>query len=147
MPSEEPYLAAFTLEYAYKRSLGPTLSRFFTGLRDGILLGARTDGGRVLAPPTEYDPLTGRDITDLVEVGPGGTVTTWTWCAQPPPPCPLTTPFAWALVHLDGADTAMLHAVVAPQDTMHTGMRVRARWADARSGSLWDLTFEPEPAT
>ena len=33
--------APYVLEYAYKRSLGPALRAFFTGLRDGRVVGAR----------------------------------------------------------------------------------------------------------
>lgn len=146
MTEPAPYTAPFVLEYAYKRSLGPVLSRFFTGLRDGVLLGAKTADGRILVPPTEYDPQTGHDVTDLVPLTGSGTVTTWTWCETPPPGCPLSGPFAWALVQLDGADTAILHALEAPQGTVVSGMRVSVRWAEARSGSLWDFSFQPEDA-
>jgi hypothetical protein len=53
---------------------------------------------------------------------------------------PLTRPFAWALIRLDGADTAMVHVVDAgTSDSMSTGMRVRARWADAPIGSIRDI--------
>src|SRR5207237_320655 len=42
-------------------------------------------------------------------------------------------------------DTAMLHVVdVASPDDMSTGMRVRARWAEQRPGSIRDIAcFEP----
>ena len=144
MTEPAPYTAPFVLEYTYKRSLGPVLSQFFTGLRDGVLLGARTPSGRILAPPTEYDPETGQAVESLVPIGPGGVVTGWTWCEQLPHGCPLQAPFAWALIKPDGADTAMTHVVVAPRDAMRTGMRVRCQWAETRSGGLWDMTFAPE---
>jgi uncharacterized protein len=64
---------------------------------------------------------------------------------------PLAGPFAWALIRLDGADTAMLHAVDAGSPAaMRTGLRVRARWAASWVGSIRDLEcFEPcdGPAT
>jgi uncharacterized protein len=58
----------------------------------------------------------------------------------------LQRPFAWALVQLDGADTAMLHAVDAGDETaMSTGMRVRVRWSEQREGHIKDIScFEPE---
>ena len=74
----DPFVAPFTLAYTYKRSLGPILSRFFTELREGHILGARTARGTVVVPPCEYDPETGADVLDLVEVGPEGRVTSWT---------------------------------------------------------------------
>ena len=58
---------------------------------------------------------------------------------------PFDRPFGWALVRLDGADTAMLHAVDAPgADAMSTGMRVKVRWREEREGSITDIEcFEP----
>ena len=136
-------VAPFVLEYAYKRSLGPVQSQFLTGLRAGRLQGGKAADGSVLMPPTEYDPATGEDVSELVAVGPEGTVTTWTWLPEPPAGSPLSEPFAWALIKLDGADTAMLHAVAGAEADMKTGMRVRPRWAEERSGSIRDiLCFE-----
>ncbi len=141
--------APHVMEYPYRRSLGPVLGRFFTGLRDARIEGNRTRAGRVLVPPMEYDPDTGEDVSDeWVEVGPGGLVTTWTWIAQPRACHPSDVPFAYALIQLDGADTRMLHVVDAgAEGNMSTGMRVRARFADAREGRIQDiLCFEPEAA-
>ena len=136
----------YVLEYTYRRSVGPVLGRFLAGLRDGKLLGARTAGGRVLVPPAEYDPDTSQPVGDLVEVGPGGSVTTWTWVETPSPRHPLPHPFAWALVKLDGADAPMLHAVDAGSPgAMRTGMRVKVRWRASREGEIGDIAcFEPE---
>ena len=46
-------------------------------------------------------------------MGPEGTVVSWSWMPEPLAGQPLAEPFAWALIRLDGADTAMLHAVDA----------------------------------
>ncbi len=104
MAVSEVLRAPHVLEFPYKRSLGPVIGGFMTGLRDGRILGARTKDGRVIVPPTEYDPETGGDVeADLVEVGPSGTVRTWSWASNPRPDQPLDRPFAWVLVDLDGA--------------------------------------------
>ena len=142
-------VAPHVLEFpgGYKRSLGPVVGRFLTGLRDGEMWGVKTASGRVLAPPTEYDPDTGEAVTDdWVTVGPGGTVTTWAWVAEARPKHPLDRPFAWALVKLDGADTTMLHAIDAESEgAMSTGMRVRPRWRAERVGHISDIEcFEVE---
>jgi uncharacterized OB-fold protein len=143
---ENALSAPYVLEYTYRRSLGPVLSRFLTGLKDKRIEGVRTQAGRVLVPPAEYDPDTGEATTEFVEVGQSGTVTTWSWVSEPRKNQPLTRPFAWALVKLDGADTCMLHAVDAVTAAkMQTGMRVRARWKAERAGSIQDIAcFEPE---
>ena len=141
--------APHVMEYPYRRSLGPVLGRFFTGLRDARIEGNQTRAGRVLDPPMEYDPDTGEDVSDeWTEVGPGGLVTTWTWIAKPRACHPSDVPFAYALIQLDGADTPMLGVVRAPDESaMSTGMRVRVQWADDRSGQMQDIAgFVPEGA-
>lgn len=137
--------APLVVEFPFTRSLGPVQSAFLTGLRERTVLGVRTCDGKVLVPPVEYDPVTAEEIRDLVEVAATGTVTTWAWNPDPRPHQPLTTPFAWVLVRLDGADTALLHVLDAPgPDAVHTGMRVRVRWALSRTGAITDIAcFEP----
>jgi uncharacterized OB-fold protein len=143
----QPLHAPLEIGFDYTRSLGPTLSRFMTALAGRRILGARGADGRVHVPPFEFDPQTGGPPEELVPVGPGGTVTTWSWARRPVDGQPLGHPFAWALIRLDGADTAMLHAVDAGSPAaMHTGMRVRARWADSLAGHIRDIAcFEPWP--
>jgi uncharacterized OB-fold protein len=139
-----------TIEYPFSRTTGPVIGAFFTSLREGFVVGVRGTDGRVIVPPQEYDPVTADDLTEIVEVGDAGEVTTWAWVTEPSLDQPLDRPFAWALIKLDGADTALLHAVDAPgMDAMRTGMRVRARWRDAaeREGHINDIVcFEPEEA-
>jgi uncharacterized protein len=143
----EPLSAPHAIDYTYTRSTGPMIGAFLTGLRDCRIIGVRGADGRVLVPAIDYDPVTSDDLSELVEVADSGVVTTWAWNAQPLEGQPLSHPFAWVLVRLDGADTAMLAALDTdrPADVT-TGMRVRARWADERIGSIRDLVcFEPAP--
>jgi uncharacterized OB-fold protein len=138
--------ATHVLEYPYRRSVGPVLGRFFTGLIEQRIEGIRTAEGKVIVPPLEYDPATGETLDELVTVGPGGVVTTWAWVTAPRAKHPLDRPFAWALIRLDGADTGLLHAVDAGDPArMRTGMRVRPRWRAERVGHIQDIAcFEPE---
>ncbi|MEW2175612.1 OB-fold domain-containing protein [Streptomyces sp. NPDC005406] len=137
--------APLVVEFPFTRSLGPVQSAFLTGLRERTVLGVRTGDGKVLVPPVEYDPVTAEEIRDLVEVAATGTVTTWAWNPHPRRYQPLETPFAWVLVRLDGADTALLHVLDAPgPEAVRTGMRVRVRWAETRTGAVTDIAcFEP----
>jgi uncharacterized protein len=143
--------APHVLEYTYHRSVGPVIGAFLTGLRNGEILGTTGAKGTVIVPPTEYDPITGQDTHDMVRVGTTGTVTTWAWAAHPLADQPLDRPFAWALIKLDQADTALLHVVDAGSpDAMHTGMRVHARFAPEaeRRGHVRDIEcFVPEAAS
>jgi hypothetical protein len=124
------------------------LSQFMTGLAQRTILGSRSADGWVYAPPAEYDPVTFSPPADLVPVGPAGTVLTWSWQPEPREGQPLGRPFAWALIRLDGADTAMLHAVDAGSASqMSTGMRVQPRWAASPAGHIADIEcFEPAGA-
>jgi uncharacterized OB-fold protein len=129
------------MEFAYTRSTGPVVGAFLTGLRDRKVLGAKDSRGLVVVPPPEYDAGTAAPIDAgvLVEVGQEGTVTTWAWNPVPRLGNPFDVPFAWALVQLDGADTAILHALDVPRDLIRTGMRVRVRWADETVGYITDI--------
>jgi uncharacterized OB-fold protein len=146
VPQEIP-TTTHTIEFPYTRTLGPILSGFLTGLRDRRILGITTGAGKVICPPTEWDPWTG-DAVDpaLTEVGPAGTVETWAWVGTPTTKHPLDQPFAFALIKLDGADTAMMHAVDAgDMSAMKTGMRVTPRWKAERIGHITDIeAFVPE---
>jgi len=139
----------FTLEFPYNRSVGPVIGGFLGGLRDGVVRGVKTAGGRVLVPPLEYDPETGEATTDMVDVASSGVITGFTWNDAPREAEPLDRPFAWALIQLDGADTSLLHVVdVASAGDLAVGQRVRARWRAERRAHITDIEcFEPEAAT
>lgn len=143
--ADKPLSAPLNLHFDYTRSTGPTIGAFVTALRDRRVIGARGSDGRVYVPPPEFDPDTAEPLTDFVGVSDGGTVVSWSWMPDPIKGQPLTKPFAWALIRLDGADTAMLHAVdVDSPAAVSTGMRVRARWAPERIGQITDIEcFEP----
>jgi hypothetical protein len=138
--------APHVLEYPYTRSVGPVIGRFLAGLKERRIEGVRTEDGRVMVPPLEYDPRTGEALDQFVEVAGRGAVTAWAWVPEPRKNHPLDRPFAWALVRLDGADTALLHAVDAGDESrMRTGMRVRVRWREEPQGDIKDIAcFEPE---
>jgi uncharacterized OB-fold protein len=137
--------APHVLEYPYRRSVGPVLGRFFTGLRDGEILAGRSADGRLLVPPPEYDPVNGKPTAEFVRVTDTGSVVSWTWITAPKRAHPFQRPFAWALIRLDGADSALLHAIdVESASRLRTGLRVRARWRPARVGEIHDIEcFEP----
>jgi uncharacterized OB-fold protein len=150
--SEPPLSAPLTLSFDYTRSVGPTLGKFFTALRERRVLGVRGSDGRVHVPPAEYDPVTYEPLGEMVPVSAVGTVVSWTWQPEPIEGQPLDRPFAWALIKLDGADTPLIHAVDAgTPDAIGTGARVHVHWADETVGAITDIAYfkpgdEEEPA-
>mgnify|MGYP003376474595 CR=1 FL=1 len=51
----------------------------------------------MVCPPVEYDPTTGAPLTDMVEVGTEGTITSWSWVSGVREGQALATPHALAL--------------------------------------------------
>ena len=76
MGVDEVLSAPVVIEYPFRRTTGPVIGAFLTGLREGIIVGIRGADGRVIVPPPEYDPVTAEDLTEIVEVGDAGEVTT-----------------------------------------------------------------------
>jgi uncharacterized OB-fold protein len=132
--------ATSEITFPYKRSLGPVLGAFMTALTEERLIGIR-DGDHVMCPPLEWSPRTGAELPhEFVDVGPAGTVESWGWVSEPTPQHPLDRPFAFAAIHLDGADNSLVHIVeVASADEMSIGMRVAPRWRAERIGHITDI--------
>lgn len=132
--------AEFDLEFTYTRTTGPVIGKFFTALRDKKVIGIKGSDGKVICPPTEYDPLTAEALSEFVDLPSTGTVEHFCWVKQPRDKHPLDKPFAWALVKIDGADTAMLHAVDAgSEDAISAGSKVKIRWKDETTGRIDDI--------
>jgi uncharacterized protein len=132
--------ATWKLEFPYRRSVGPVIGAFLTGLRERRVVGVRTAGGRVLVPPFEYDPETGEAASEMVDVGSEGVIERAAWVPEPLRTHPLDRPFAWAFVKLDGADTALLHALdCGSADRATPGARVRIKWSAETTGHLSDI--------
>jgi len=139
---QPPLSAPLTLSFDYTRSVGPTLSKFFTALRERRVVGVRGSDGRVHVPPAEYDPVTYEPLGEMVPVSSVGTVASWTWQPEPLEGQPLDRAFAWALIKLDGADTLLMHAVDAGEPhAIRTGTRVHVHWADETVGAITDIAY------
>ena len=137
----QPRSTTIKLEFPYTRTLGPVIGAFAKGLRDQRLLASRTADGKVQMPPLEFDPLTGKAVeADLVEVGPGGVVESWSWVPKPSARHPYDRPFAFALIRVDGTDTSLVHVLTAESpDEISVGMRVRPRWKAEPVGKIDDI--------
>ncbi|MFQ5665218.1 MAG: OB-fold domain-containing protein [Candidatus Binatia bacterium] len=131
------------MEFPYKHSTGPVIGRFLAGLKEQKKIwGQRVSGQGVVVPPLGYSEIDGSDAGDWVAVGDTGVVTAVAVVHQPIEGLhPLAVPFAFVLVRLDGADTALAHVVKDGLESLRVGARVRAVWAPGgeRQGSIRDI--------
>jgi uncharacterized OB-fold protein len=143
LPDTAPMDARQVMEFPYKHSTGPIIGRFLAGLKEQKRIwGQRVSGQGVVVPPTGYSEIDGSEGGEWVAVQDTGVVTAVAVVHQPIPRLhPTTAPFAFVLVRLDGADTALAHVVKDGFDQVKVGSRVQAVWAadDQRKGSIRDI--------
>ena len=140
--SKDLLRAPFELAYNYKRSSGPVMSKFFEALGQQKILGTKSSAGKVFSPAAEFDPETNEPLKEMVEVGPGGVVESFSWIENPQHHHLIKEPFAFALIKLDGADTSMLHMVTQCNETdLSIGSRVKANWSEIQEQRITDIKF------
>src|SRR5258705_4116552 len=100
-------------EFPYKHSTGETIGRFLAGLKEQQQIwGQRVAGQGFVVPPLGYSETDASEGGEWVAVASVGTVTAVADVAKPLADLhPSDQPFAFVLVRLDGADTALAHVV------------------------------------
>ncbi len=141
----DPFLLPDRIEMTYHYSHGG-VSRFFRELRDHArLLGSRCAACQKVYLPPRSDCSVCLKPTTWVPVGPGGKITAATVVYFATSRFFRRTPFVCAYIRLDGADTSLLHNVVAADVTkVKPGTRVRAVFHRQRIGEMADFHFVPE---
>jgi uncharacterized OB-fold protein len=131
------------MEFPYKHSTGAVIGRFLAGLKEQTKIwGQRVSGQGVVVPPTGYSEVDAAPAGEWVEVKDAGTVTAVAKVHRPIEGLhPAATPFAFVLIKLDGADTALAHIVTDDFARARVGARVQAVWKtdDQRVGSMRDI--------
>lgn len=120
------------IRLVYDYTPGRTVSRFLRALEDGRLLGQRCGScGYTICPPRGACPTCGVAAEELVEVGPRGTVTSFTVVHIPFPSQAVETPYVCAHVVPDGCAVPLVFLLqeVRPED-VRIGMRVEAVWVE-----------------
>ena len=118
------------------------MSKFFEALGQQKILGTISTAGKVFSPAAEFDPETNEPLKEMVEVGPGGVVESFSWIEHPQHHHLIKEPFAFALIKLDGADTSMLHMVTQCNETdLSIGSRVKANWSEIQEQRITDIKF------
>ena len=147
-PTDAPMFSDWTMEFPYKHSTGETIGRFLAGLRDQRRIwGQRVPGQGVIVPPLGYGETDAADGGEWVAVANTGTVAAVAVVHEAVEGLhPAAAPFAFVLVRLDGADTALPHVVTEGVDRVRVGSRVEAVWRPdgERVGSIRDIAgFRP----
>ena len=130
-------------EFPYKHSTGETIGRFLAGLKEQkTIWGQRVREQGVVVPPLGYSEVDATEGGEWVAVQPTGTVTAVARVHQPIAGLhPFDIPFAFILVQLDGADTALPHVICEDLNAVRVGSRVEAVWRPdgERVGSIRDI--------
>ena len=139
----EPMHAEQVMEFPYKHSTGETIGRFLAGLKEQrTIWGQRVAGQGVVVPPLGYSEADASAADEWVAVKDTGTLTAVAIVREPIERLhPFTEPFAYVLVKLDGADTALAHVAKGDLAALKVGTRVRAEWApdEERKGHIRDI--------
>lgn len=150
-----PTTQAVAWDLHYDIHLGATWSRFMQGLQDRQILANRCPAcERVFVPPQAYCESCFERTDTWLELPQEGTLEVFTvawhgFTGGPP------APYAIGGIRLDGASTLLMHWIVGVDFTdpstvnaqLPTGTRVRAVWAEERSGQILDIAhFEPATA-
>lgn len=119
-------------------------SRFYTTLRDKKkILGVKCPKcNKVLWPPRKTCVFCFSELTQMVEIGPYGTLESFTLVTYSEPVHPRKAPFVYGIVKLDGADTGMAHFIDEVDiDRIYIGMRVRPVFSKERKGNILDISY------
>ena len=145
---EELIVYRSSMRIPYRWAAGMTATRFYRELAEHQrLLGTRCEGcSRVLFPARQNCSRCFKATEDWVEVGPAGTITAFTVAHyQVAMLSPTDTPVIYALIRLDGADTAFIHRLKElDMDVLKIGLRVTAVFAEQKTGQILDIShFKP----
>ncbi|MBI2432469.1 MAG: OB-fold domain-containing protein [Candidatus Hydrogenedentes bacterium] len=154
-PQSELILSRQVLSIPQRFATGPIMGRFLRELRDNkrILALRCKKNGRFLLPPREVDAWSMTEGDEWVEVGPEGAVRDFdiVYYASPDPLTGETreVPYVIAWIQLDGVegDAPLWHLLkVDDLAQVHSGLRVRAVFAEHRHGAMEDIQhFEALP--
>lgn len=144
-PEEELIVYKSSMQIPYRWAAGLTASQFYRRIaQEKKIYGTRCPKTqKVMIPPRKNS----QGEEDWVEVGPGGVVKSFTIVRYSVPSLnPTTPPVIYALVQLDGADTAFVHQLNEIEiDQVKTGLRVKAVFAEKANGNIMDIQyFKPE---
>lgn len=130
--------------WRYSYSAGPIRSKFLLYLRDEQkIMGTKCHScNRVYVPARSTCLQCFENMSDWVEVSNEGTLQTYTIVYESRPTCNIPAPFAFGIIKLDGADTALVHRLdEVDLARICIGMRVKAVFEDQPRGDIRDIKY------
>jgi uncharacterized OB-fold protein len=140
----EPLIHESRIKVPYAWSVGEVGSRFLIELRDHKkLFGTRCPKcNHVYLPPKKTCGQCFLNLEEWMEVGPQGTLITYTVVHYESPVMPMKPPFAYGIILLDKASTGLLHLLGEVNlGEIHSGMRIEAVFKDERTGDIMDIRY------
>jgi len=129
--------------WKFNHCAGPARSRFLLGLKEKKILGVRCPTcDTVYVPPRGTCYRCWSDLDEWIEVADEGTLLSYAIMYANSEGYIRKAPFAYGLIKLDGAGTALLHFVDAPRlEDLKIGGRMKAVFEDSRTGSILDIKW------
>ncbi|MBN2168414.1 MAG: Zn-ribbon domain-containing OB-fold protein [Actinobacteria bacterium] len=132
------------LVLCFRHWYGEHYGRFYTELRDNKkILGMHCKKcGSVLLPPRPYCGFCHAPLEIWVELPDKGVVDTFSIVHTPLTSELIKTPFACAMIKLDGCDVPLYHLLGEVEfKDIRAGMEVVAVWEEHRKGTLRDIKY------
>ena len=140
----EPMVHKSGIKVPYSWWAGDTASELFRSLRDEEkIIGTKCKKcEKVFIPPRKTCPFCFIENKQWVDVSKEGTLISYTIARRQLASLPKKAPVVFGLIKLDGADTAMLHMLdEVDLDKIKIGIRVRAQFADKKTGGIKDIAY------
>ncbi len=140
----EPLVYESRIKVPYTWSVGEVGSRFLTELRDHKkIYGTRCPKcNTVYLPPKKTCGKCFLNLQEWLEVGPQGTLVTYTVVHYETPVMSRKPPFAYGIILLDKANTGLLHLLGEVDiGEIKSGIRVEAVFKDERTADIMDIQY------
>ncbi len=147
MKDVEPHVYQGRIKVPYTWWAGEWGSRFFTELRDNKkIMGTKCPTcSQVFVPPKKNCGQCFSLCDEWVEVGPRGTLVSYTVVNYTESIHPVPAPFANGIIRLEGTENGIPHLIGGIElEQMQTGCQVEPVFKDERKGSILDIQhFQP----
>jgi uncharacterized OB-fold protein len=144
-PVKEEILSGYrNFDSIFQYDAGAVRSRFLTEIRDNRkIVGIKCPQcGTVYVPVRSVCTKCFVNMSDYVDVGQTGTLTTYAIVYRDEPYYPVKAPFVYGIIKLDGADTGLVHFISETDlQQVKVGMRVGPVYKDERVGSILDIKY------